>query len=57
MKYVIKHENRNRIRFHLPMSRFSFRQADILEYYLLSYDEVIEARIYERTADAVIIYS
>ncbi len=57
MKYVIKHENRNRIRFHLPMSRFSFRQADILEYYLLSYDEVIEVRIYERTADAVIIYS
>ncbi len=57
MKYVIKHENRNRIRFHLSMSRFSFRQADILEYYLLSYDEVIEARIYERTADAVIIYS
>ena len=56
MKYVIKHENRNRIRFHLPMSRLSFRQADILEYYLLSFDEISEVRVYERTADAVIIY-
>ncbi|MCR5701887.1 MAG: heavy metal translocating P-type ATPase [Lachnospiraceae bacterium] len=56
MKYVIKHENRNRIRFHFPMSRFSYKQADIIEYYLLRFDEIREVRIYERTADVVIIY-
>ncbi len=56
MKFVIKHENRNRIRFHLDMNRLSFRQADILEYYLLSFDEISEVRVYERTADAVIVY-
>lgn len=57
MNITIKHEIRNRIRIHLPGKRLSFREADTLEYYLKSFDEVREAQVYERTADAVIFFS
>ncbi|HAZ90881.1 MAG TPA: heavy metal translocating P-type ATPase [Eubacterium sp.] len=57
MRFTIKHEIKNRIRFHLPMKRMTFREADTLEYYLKSFSEVAEVTVYERTADAVIIYN
>ena len=57
MKISIKHEIRSRIRIHLPRKRLSFREADTLEYYLKSFDEVREVQVYERTADAVIFFS
>nr|MCR5179363.1 heavy metal translocating P-type ATPase [Lachnospiraceae bacterium] len=57
MNITIRHEIRNRIRIHLHRKRLSFREADTLEYYLKSFDEVREARVYERTADAVIFFS
>ncbi len=56
MNFTIRHEIKNRIRLHLPMKRLSFREADIFEYYLRSFDEIGEVRIYERTADAVIFF-
>ncbi|MCR5719901.1 MAG: heavy metal translocating P-type ATPase [Lachnospiraceae bacterium] len=56
MKFTIKHEIRNRIRIHLPMKRMTFREADIFEYYLKSFSEIREAKVYERTADAVIVF-
>ncbi|MCR5510537.1 MAG: heavy metal translocating P-type ATPase [Lachnospiraceae bacterium] len=56
MNFTIRHELKNRIRLHLPMKRLSFREADILEYYLRGFDEIGEVRVYERTADAVIFF-
>ncbi|MCR4788178.1 MAG: heavy metal translocating P-type ATPase [Lachnospiraceae bacterium] len=57
MKFTIKHEIKNRLRIHLPMKRMSFRQADIFEYYLKTFDEIKEVKVYERTADAVVLFS
>lgn len=37
-------------------NRMTFRQADILNYYLLNVQNVVSAKVYEETADAVIIY-
>ena len=56
MKITIRHEIKNRIRIHLPRKRLSFREADTLEYYLKSFDEVRQVQVYERTADAVIFF-
>ncbi len=57
MKITIKHELKNRIRYHLPMKRLSFREADTLEYYLKNFKEIEDAKVYERTADAVIVFN
>ncbi len=56
MRFTIKHEIRGRLRVHLPMKYMTFREADSLEYYLRSFDEIRQARVYERTADAVVVY-
>ncbi|MCR4960950.1 MAG: heavy metal translocating P-type ATPase [Lachnospiraceae bacterium] len=56
MRFTIKHEIRDRIRVHLPMERMTFREADSLEYYLKTFPEIKEVKVYERTADAVINY-
>ena len=56
MNFTIRHELKNRIRLHLPVKRLSFREADILEYYLRGFDEISDVRVYERTADAVIFF-
>ncbi len=56
MRFTIKHEIKNRLRIHLPMKRMTFREADTLEYYLLGFDEISGAKVYERTADAVITF-
>ncbi len=54
MRFEIRHEINNRIRLHLAAKRLSFKEADTLEYYLKSCDEIREVRIYERTADVVV---
>ena len=41
----------------MPKRRFSFEEADRLQYYLLSLDGVEKATVYERSADAVIVYT
>ena len=56
MKIVIKHEISGRIRFSMPKRRFSFEEADRLQYYLLSLDGVEKATVYERSADAAVVY-
>ena len=56
MKFLIKHETGKRLRVHLPMRRMTFSEADTLEYYLGGFDEIAEVKVYERTADAVIVY-
>ncbi len=56
MKFIIKHEIRGRMRIHICQQTMSFRQADMLLYYLQAQDKVTRAKVYERTADAVIYY-
>ena len=56
MKIVIKHEISGRIRFSMPKRRFSFEEAARLQYYLLSLDGVEKATVYERSADAVVVF-
>lgn len=56
MKYTIRHESRRAIRVHMACCRMTLRQADILEYYLRALPCVSEVKIYDRTADAVIVY-
>ena len=34
MKFAIKHEIKGRIRIHLAQKHMTYRQADILQYYL-----------------------
>ncbi len=57
MKYRILHESKGRIRVHLPMQRMTFRQADTLDYYLEGFPEIRDRKVYERTADAVLVYT
>ncbi len=56
MRYKIRHDANNRLRVHLPMKRMSFREADTLDYYLNGFDEISFVKVYERTADAVVVY-
>lgn len=56
MKCIIKHESRDRIRIHLDIKDMSIRQADILLYYLEANDDIIKAKVYERTSAAIIYY-
>ena len=50
------HESPGRIRVHAMQKRMPMAQADILEYYLKAQEGVIEAKVYDRTGDAVIFY-
>ena len=56
MKFIIKHEIKGRIRISLTRKFHPVREADVLEQYLLGLDGVTAAKVYERTADAVIYY-
>mgnify|MGYP000804264621 FL=1 len=42
MKFYIKHSMKGRIRVHMDMKRMTYKQADILEYYLKNIDSVYE---------------
>ena len=45
------------MRLHILRPRMSAQEADILEYYLNGQSAVTDAKVYERTCDAVIRYS
>ena len=57
MKFVIKHEIRGRLRVHFVYKNMTFRQADILQYYLMGRENISSSQIFNRTNDAVICYS
>ena len=57
MKAVIKHDIPGRMRVHFNRKRFSYREADTLQYYLQGFECIEKAVVYERTADAVIRYA
>lgn len=56
MNFVIKHEITGRMRIHIKQNTMTLREADLLLYYLSSLPQVKEAKVYNRTADAVIRY-
>lgn len=56
MRFVIKHEIKGRIRIHIKQSRMSFKEADILQYYLSSQQFVTSVKVQSRTQDATICF-
>ena len=54
MKFYIKHSTTGRLRVHMDMKHMSFKQADILEYYIKNIETVTSVKVYEKTCDAVI---
>lgn len=58
MKFQIKHEVRGRMRLHvIQPKKMTCEQADLLLYYLENTEGVTGAKVYERTADAVVCYA
>ena len=57
MKCNILHESPGRLRVHLHCGYMSLRQADVLEYYLRNVPGVGEVKVYDRTQDAVVLYT
>ncbi len=56
MKFIVKHEIEGRLRIHIIQGKMSYQEADTLLYYLESLKNVKKAKVYEQTADAVIVY-
>ena len=57
MKCNILHESAGRLRVHLYCGYMTLHQADVLEYYLRSISGVTEVKVYDRTQDAVVLYT
>lgn len=57
MKFIIKHEIKGRIRVHFVYKEMTFRQANILQYYLMGSENIISSKIFKRTNDVVVCYS
>ena len=57
MKFKIKHEIPGRLRIHLQQKSMTFHEADLFACYLSSLPEVKKAKVYDRTADAVIYFT
>lgn len=56
MKFQILHEIKGRVRIHVIQTAMTDKQADILQYYLQNCEMVKEAKVHERTQDAVISF-
>lgn len=57
MKCTVLHRLPGRLRVHAHVSGMSMRNADVLEYYLRAVPGVLDVTVYDRTCDAVILYS
>lgn len=56
MNCKILHESGGRLRVHAIQKRMTPQQADLLEYYLKALDGVMDARVSDRTGNAIIRY-
>ena len=56
MRFSIEHEIKGRLRVHVMQKRMSLAQADTLEYFLGRQEQVVHAKVYDRTADVLIVY-
>lgn len=57
MKFRIEHEIRGRMRIHAAQKQMSFREADILQYYLSGHSFITSVKVYERNCDVAICYT
>ena len=57
MKCTILHDLPGRLRVHLCCGRMTLQQADVLEYYLLAIDGVQGVKVFDRTQDAIVVYT
>ncbi len=56
MRCTVLHESDHRIRIGFPVSRMTLRQADVAEYFLNSMDCVRNAKVNDRSGNAVILF-
>lgn len=56
MKFRIVHEIKGRMRVHVHQKNMSFKEADILEYFLLKQQGITKVKVYERNQDIAIWY-
>ncbi len=56
MEFFVRHEFRNRIRIHIRQSHMSCEQADTLLYFLEKQEQVVSAKVYEKTCDVAVVY-
>lgn len=56
MQIKMIHEIKGRMRIHVQQKNMSFREADILQYYLMEQPEITSVKVYERNQDVVICY-
>ena len=54
MRCVVLHESPKRIRMKTPLIHMSYRDADLLQYYIASLPEVKEVSVDERTGNAIV---
>ncbi len=57
MKFKIIHEIRGRMRIHMACRQMTFKEADILQYYLSGQPFITKVKVYERNQDAAICYT
>lgn len=56
MKFKVLHEIKGRIRVHIQQSSMTFKQADMLQYFLMKQENVMAVKVYERTCHTAICY-
>lgn len=56
MRFKIQHEIRGRMRVHILQEQMSFREAELLQYHLLTQECITEVKVYERTQDVVVCF-
>lgn len=56
MRFKIKHEIKGRMRVRILQNKMSFKEADILQYYLMEQEGICSVKIYERNCDVTICY-
>lgn len=57
MKFTILHEIKGRMRVHIAQRQMSFKEADILQYYLIEQSFITDVKVYERNCDVAISYT
>ncbi|MBR1865778.1 MAG: heavy metal translocating P-type ATPase [Lachnospiraceae bacterium] len=56
MRFIIRHDIRGRLRIHVQQKQMSYRQADILQYYLSEQQFVTSVKVQHRTQDVTVCY-
>lgn len=57
MRFVIKHEIRGRIRLHVLQQGMTYKQADILHYFLSTKEQITAVKVYHQTQDVTVCYT